>query len=45
LTPVERVENVGGQCHSLLEVHRLNQDDIVEVEGAFYAPSARSRKK
>ena len=23
---------------SIIEVHRLNQDDIVEVEGTFYAP-------
>jgi 2-iminobutanoate/2-iminopropanoate deaminase len=28
-----------------IEVHRLNQDDIVEVEDTFYAPIARSRKK
>ena len=25
-----------------VEVHRLNQDDIVEVEGTFYAPINRS---
>jgi 2-iminobutanoate/2-iminopropanoate deaminase len=30
---------------TIIEVHRLNQDDIVEVEGTFYAPIARSRKK
>jgi 2-iminobutanoate/2-iminopropanoate deaminase len=24
---------------TIVEVHRLNQDDIVEVEGTFYAPS------
>jgi enamine deaminase RidA (YjgF/YER057c/UK114 family) len=23
---------------TIIEVHRLNQDDIVEVEGTFYAP-------
>ncbi len=27
---------------TIIEVHRLNQDDIVEVEGTFYAP-ARGR--
>jgi len=27
---------------TIVEVHRLNQDDIVEVEGTFYAP-ARER--
>ena len=26
---------------TIIEVHRLNQDDIVEVEGTFYAPAAR----
>jgi 2-iminobutanoate/2-iminopropanoate deaminase len=30
---------------TIIEVHRLNQDDIVEVEGTFYAPIARSRKE
>ena len=24
-----------------IEVHRLNQDDIVEIEGTFYAPAKR----
>jgi 2-iminobutanoate/2-iminopropanoate deaminase len=24
---------------TIVEVHRLNQDDIVEVEGTFYAPT------
>jgi 2-iminobutanoate/2-iminopropanoate deaminase len=24
---------------TIVEVHRLNQDDIVEIEGTFYAPS------
>jgi enamine deaminase RidA (YjgF/YER057c/UK114 family) len=24
--------------HTIIEVHRLNQDDIMEVEGTFYAP-------
>ena len=27
---------------TIVEVHRLNQDDIVEVEGTFYAPVDRS---
>jgi enamine deaminase RidA (YjgF/YER057c/UK114 family) len=27
---------------TIVEVHRLNQDDIVEVEGTFYAPTAKS---
>lgn len=27
---------------TIVEVDRLNQDDIVEVEGTFYAPSNRS---
>ena len=27
---------------TIVEVHRLNQDDIVEVEGTFYAPGDRS---
>jgi enamine deaminase RidA (YjgF/YER057c/UK114 family) len=26
---------------TIVEVHRLNQDDIVEVEGTFYAPAKR----
>src|SRR5262245_7447828 len=26
---------------TIIEVHRLNQDDIVEVEGTFYAPVKR----
>jgi enamine deaminase RidA (YjgF/YER057c/UK114 family) len=26
---------------TIVEVHRLNQDDIFEVEGTFYAPSKR----
>jgi 2-iminobutanoate/2-iminopropanoate deaminase len=26
---------------TIVEVHRLNQDDIVEVEGTFYAPANR----
>ena len=26
---------------TILEVHRLNQDDIFEVEGTFYAPVKR----
>jgi hypothetical protein len=30
---------------TIIEVRRLNQDDIVEVEDTFYAPIARSRKK
>jgi enamine deaminase RidA (YjgF/YER057c/UK114 family) len=25
---------------TIVEVHRLNQDDIVEVEGTFYAPAS-----
>src|SRR6516225_7772483 len=25
---------------TIVEVHRLNQDDIVEIEGTFYAPAA-----
>lgn len=29
---------------TIIEVDRLNQDDIVEVEGTFYAPIAPSRK-
>jgi len=24
-----------------VEVHRLNQDDILEVEGTFYAPAQK----
>jgi len=27
---------------TIVEVHRLNQDDIVEVEGTFYAPPTRA---
>jgi enamine deaminase RidA (YjgF/YER057c/UK114 family) len=27
---------------TIIEVHRLNQDDIVEVEGTLYAPIART---
>jgi 2-iminobutanoate/2-iminopropanoate deaminase len=26
---------------TIVEVHRLNQDDIFEVEGTFYAPTQR----
>jgi 2-iminobutanoate/2-iminopropanoate deaminase len=26
---------------TIIEVHRLNQDDIVEVEGTFYAPAKK----
>lgn len=26
---------------TIVEVHRLNQDDIVEVEGTFYAPAKK----
>jgi len=26
---------------TIVEVHRLNQDDIFEVEGTFYAPAAK----
>src|SRR5258708_27457615 len=26
---------------TIVEVHRLNQDDIVEIEGTFYAPAAK----
>jgi enamine deaminase RidA (YjgF/YER057c/UK114 family) len=26
---------------TIVEVHRLNQDDIFEVEGTFYAPTMR----
>ncbi len=26
---------------TIVEVHRLNQDDIVEVEGTFYAPASK----
>ena len=28
---------------TIIEVHRLNQDDIAEVEGTFYAPSIGTR--
>ncbi len=27
---------------TIVEVHRLNQDDIVEIEGTFYAPANRA---
>ncbi len=27
---------------TIIEVHRLNQDDICEVEGTFYAPSGKT---
>jgi enamine deaminase RidA (YjgF/YER057c/UK114 family) len=27
---------------TIIEVHRLNQDDIVEVEGTFYAPAGKT---
>jgi enamine deaminase RidA (YjgF/YER057c/UK114 family) len=27
---------------TIVEVHRLNQDDIVEVEGTFYAPAKKA---
>ncbi len=30
---------------TIVEVHRLNQDDIVEIEGTFYMPSNRARAK
>jgi len=30
---------------TIIEVHRLNQDDIVEVEGTFYAPVATIHNK
>jgi 2-iminobutanoate/2-iminopropanoate deaminase len=26
---------------TIVEVHRLNQDDILEVEGTFYAPAKK----
>ncbi len=26
---------------TIIEVHRLNQDDIVEVEGTFFAPASK----
>jgi hypothetical protein len=26
---------------TIIEVHRLNQDDIVEVEGTFFAPAGK----
>jgi 2-iminobutanoate/2-iminopropanoate deaminase len=26
---------------TIIEVHRLNQDDIVEIEGTFYAPARK----
>lgn len=28
---------------TIVEIHRLNQDDIVEVEGTFYVPSRAAR--
>lgn len=28
---------------TIVEIHRLNQDDIVEVEGTFYVPSHTTR--
>ena len=28
---------------TIVEVRRLNQDDIAEVEGTFYAPSLKRR--
>jgi 2-iminobutanoate/2-iminopropanoate deaminase len=34
-------EELWGKGHpprTIVEVHRLNQDDIFEVEGTFYAP-------
>ena len=30
---------------TIVEVHRLNQDDIVEIEGTFYAPEKQLGKK
>jgi 2-iminobutanoate/2-iminopropanoate deaminase len=27
---------------TIVEVHRLNQDDIVEIEGTFYAPAPKA---
>jgi 2-iminobutanoate/2-iminopropanoate deaminase len=30
---------------TIVEVHRLNQDDIVEIEGTFYAPEKALGKK
>ena len=30
---------------TIVEVHRLNQDDIAEVEGTFYAPPLQSRPR
>lgn len=30
---------------TIIEVHRLNQDDIVEVEGTFYVPVAKTDDK
>jgi 2-iminobutanoate/2-iminopropanoate deaminase len=29
---------------TIIEVHRLNQDDIVEVEGTFFAPRKRAQR-
>jgi putative tryptophan/tyrosine transport system substrate-binding protein len=31
-------KNIQFQRRVAVEVHRLNQDDIMEVEGTFYAP-------
>src|SRR5262249_1975504 len=30
---------------TIVEVHRLNQDDICEVEGTFYAPVKKARPR
>jgi hypothetical protein len=30
---------------TIVEVHRLNQDDIVEIEGTFYAPADKALGK
>jgi enamine deaminase RidA (YjgF/YER057c/UK114 family) len=30
---------------TIIEVHRLNQDDIVEVEGTFYAPASKTASR
>jgi hypothetical protein len=30
---------------TIVEVHRLNRDDLVEVEGTFYAPVVKSRRQ
>jgi len=36
-----------GPCppRTIVEVYHLNQDDIVEVEGAFFAPDAAKQAK